>query len=726
MGWFRYADKDDSAGVHGAFVSVLRDSDRRAAGGGVLLTERHLLTCAHVVNVALGKELLASADPGPVRIGAVFPGSGSPTAREARVAHWVPPRRVGGGLDWSGDLAVLELDAPAPVVPPRWSKMVPGQGVRAWHGGGHAATFVEVTVKECDGWIGYVDGELSGAAIGPGYSGGPLWSQREGAFVGLVAAQLQAPEGPLAAHHVVRRGWAIPWQAVRAELESAGAGPLLDSADDGTPDAERVPHQLLPPLAALLSDPAERADKARRLAEQCGLHTVDDGSAPTYEELATVLAGHPRALPSLTEVLVPTAHSAAARDAIDILHATGPLVAGARLLSYAEHHHLLAQLRQHAKTDPALLPSAARGALAYAELPHPVRGARIAPEAVEAAVDALEELGDSGRVPDGTPRVPALLRVAEYVAAALDGPAGDELCGWSDQVAARLGIHPAALAERRRDAEEWACSRHTGSGGTVVRLTRRPGDPSGAYRCTVWRMAPDGTATRASTGEDRPLNGPQIARLVRDAVAPDGTEAPLVEVVVDRDALQLPVDEWREGEPDETDPYGIFAPAALGADFRVVLRCPELRRRSATGTADLRRRWAGCRTEETLVVDELTSEVRALKDTLNRTRQRSTGRVVLHGPVARRIQLLQVCLFMGVPVVLWDRTAAGRAEGGHLDDIDSAGPLDSLPERVRDFRVGVYADTERAARPSLVWEDPDRPLPGELWLADPVAMTEEK
>jgi hypothetical protein len=627
MGWFRYLGADDSAGVHDAFVSVLRESDRRAAGGGVLLTERHLLTCAHVVNVALGKDLLASVDPGPVRIGTVFPGSGSRVPQEARVAHWVPPRRTVGGLDWSGDLAVLELDAPAPVVPPRWSEMVPGQGVRAWHGGGHAATFVEVTVKECDGWIGYVDGELSGAAIGPGYSGGPLWSEREGAFVGLVAAQLLAPDGPLAAHHVVRRGWAIPWQAVRAELESAGAGPLLAAAKDGTGDTERVPHQLLPPLAALLSDPAERADKARRLAEQCGLHALDDGSAPTYEELATVLAEHPRALPSLTEVLVPTALSVAARDAIDTLHATGPLAVGARLLSYDEHHHLLGQLRQHTKTDPTLLSSAARGALAYAELPQPVRAARTAPEALDAAVDALEELGDSGRVPDGTPRVPALLRVAEYVAAALDGAAGDELRGWSDRVATRLGIHPAALAERRRDADEWARSRHVDSGRTVVRLTRRSGDPSGAYRCTVWRMAPDGTATRASTGEDRPLSGAEIARLVRDAVAPDGAEAPLVEVVVDRDALQLPVDEWREAEPDDTDPDGIFAPAALGADFRVVLRCPELRRRSPTGVADLRRRWAGCRTDQTLVVDELLGEVRALKDTLNRTQQRSTGRV---------------------------------------------------------------------------------------------------
>ncbi|MGW7002213.1 VMAP-C domain-containing protein [Streptomyces sp. NPDC054933] len=726
MGWFRYANGDDSAGVHGAFVSVLREHDRLAAGGGVLLTERHLLTCAHVVNVALGKELLESADPGPVRIGAVFPGSGTRVPHEARVAHWVPPRRTRGGLDWSGDLAVLELEDPAPVVPPRWSEMVPGQGVRAWHGGGHAATFVEVTVKECDGWIGYVDGELSGAAIGPGYSGGPLWSEREGAMVGLVAAQLQAPDGPLAAHHVVRRGWAIPWQAVRAELESAGAGPLLASADDGAGDAGSVPHQLLPPLAALLSDPAERADKARRLAEQCGLHALDDGSAPTYEELATVLTEHPRSLASLTEVLAPTAHSALARDAIDTLHATGPLVAGARLLSYAEHHRLLVQLKQQAKIDPALLPGAARGALAYAELPEPVRAARIAPQAVDDAVGALEELGDSGRVPAGTPRVPALLRVAEYVAAALRGEACDELRGWSDQVATRLGIHPAALAERRADAEAWASRRDTDSGRTVVRLTRRPGDPPGGFRCTVWRMAPDGTAARVSTGEDRPFGGPEIARLVRDAVAPDETEAPLVEVVVDRDALQLPVDEWREAEPDDLDPYGIFAPAALGADFRVVLRCPELRRRSPTGAADLRRRWAGCRTEETLVIDELTDDVRALKDMLNRTRQRSTGRVVLHGSPARRAHLLQVCLFMGVPVVLWDRAAAGREHAYHLQEIDSAGPLDSLPERVRDFRVDVYADPESTVRPSLVWEDPDRSLPGELRLADPVAMTEEK
>jgi hypothetical protein len=327
-----------------------------------------------------------------------------------------------------------------------------------------------------------------------------------------------------------------------------------------------------------------------------------------------------------------------------------------------------------------------------------VRAARIQPDGVPAAVNTLEELGDSARVPEGTPRVPALLRVAVYVAAALEGAARDELRAWTKRVADRLGIHPAALEERRADAMIWAAHRHGRGGRTVVRLTRRPGDPPERHRCTVWQVREDGTVRRSSTGDDLPRSQGEIARIVRDAVSPEEMGVPLVEVVVDREELHLPVDEWSEEQGDQRhahsdDPLGIFAPAALGADFRVVLRCPELRRRSATGEADLRRRWSGCRTDGPLAVGERLADVRALKDHLSTTLGRSAGRVVLNAPAARRSHLVELCLFMGVPVVLWDRTAAGDGDASTswLEESDPGGPLDSLPERIRKHSRGIAA-----------------------------------
>jgi hypothetical protein len=71
-------------------------------------------------------------------------------------------------------------------------------------------------------------------------------------------------------------------------------------------------------------------------------------------------------------------------------------------------------------------------------------------------------------------------------------------------------------------------------------------------------------------------------------------------------------------------------------------------------------------------------------------------------------------------VVLWDRNASGYDHAPRLDPVGPTGPLDGLPERVRRFRVDTYADPATyPARPALVWEDPDRPLPDGLWLADP-------
>jgi hypothetical protein len=354
MGWFGQGGARGGSRARACVGSVLRARDHVAAGGGVALTARHFLTCAHVVNDAVGVGLLHPEHPGSLVVEVVFHEHRAAVQRTARVVHWVPPRCVEGSLDWRGDLAVLELDGPAPAVPPRWAPMVEGQQVRAWYGGGHAATFAEVTVKDCDDRVGLFDGALSGAAIGPGYSGSPLWSQREDAVVGLVAAQLTPPDGALAAHHVIRRGWAIPWQAVRTELERAGAGGLLASRQCA--DRAAVPHQFLGPLAALLSDPAERADKARRMAGQCGLHTPDDGTAPSYEELAAVFAEHPRALPTLTEVLAPVIRDGRARESLNALHAAGALTTGARLLSHAELSSLLIQLERHAKSDAALRP----------------------------------------------------------------------------------------------------------------------------------------------------------------------------------------------------------------------------------------------------------------------------------------------------------------------------------------------------------------------------------
>lgn len=48
-----------------------------------------------------------------------------------------------------------------------------GQQVRAWYGGGQPFSYADARVGAYDGRICYLDGQLSGAAVDEGYSGGP-------------------------------------------------------------------------------------------------------------------------------------------------------------------------------------------------------------------------------------------------------------------------------------------------------------------------------------------------------------------------------------------------------------------------------------------------------------------------------------------------------------------------------------------------------------------------
>ncbi|MEV5594606.1 trypsin-like peptidase domain-containing protein [Streptomyces sp. NPDC052496] len=729
MGWFTVPADEPPADARGALVKVVGGGPGRTAGAGVHLAARHLLTCAHVVNTALGLRPLTHRDPGPVRLDVAFPAVPHVAAVSARLVAWVAPRaadRPGpapeGALEWAGDLAVLELDEPPPdpVRPLPWTDMATGQEVRAWYGGGQPFTYADVRVSACDGSVGYLDGQLSGAAVEEGYSGGPLWSLHDAAAVGLVMGRITAPGGAFAAQHTVRRSWGITRQAIEAELVRAGAGGLLPP-DGGHgaavhPEDSGLRDMLAGPVQALLGAPADRAAHATVLGAELGLRTPSDGSAPTVEELATVLYTVRRALPTLTESLARTVTDSGDRAELDRLLGLGRLVEAAGLLSVGEHRKLLAKLTDLTARDPGLLPRAAAEALQYMALPAPLHGARLSVPAVPAALHALETWpGDCTPVPNETPRLPALVRVVEYVAAEVGGLVGEVLREWSVRVAQRLGVHASALDERRADAARWAA--RTASAGTcvLVELTRHTDDPPDRYRCSLWRLRDDGTAARAGPGDDRPLDGAQIARLVRTVASGaegPGRGVPMVAVAVGPDGLQLPVDEWDGAEPGE------LYPAPLGEDFLVVLRCPQVRRHSRTARHDLSRRWDARRRTGPLIAGEEVTSDRELMGML-KTTHRDQGSVVVHGPPKHRAQLLNVCLFMGVPIVLWDREAVDHRQAARLEPSRPSGPLEELPERIRHFRVRAHMDPAQAARPALVWEDAGLPLPDELQLADP-------
>ncbi|MCX4671833.1 serine protease [Streptomyces sp. NBC_01381] len=741
MTWFATALDETAADARGGLVRVLSKDGTATAGAGVYLAGRSLLTCAHVVNSALGLRVLNPGDPGNVVLDVAFPVLSAAHTWLARLTAWIPPRSkrqraiTDGTLRWDGDLAVLELegDPPTQVGPLRWLEMEMGQQVRAWYGGGQAFSYADVRVASYGDGVGYLDGQLSGAAIGEGYSGGPLWSVADRAAVGLVMGRIDAPDTAFAAQHTVRRSWGRSWQSVMAELRRAGAVPEPHLAALGAGPAafgvdESVRDMLVGPLHILLGDPAARAAHAGALAVQLGLRAPVDGSAPSVEELAQLLGGTERALPTLAESLSPTvADDPRGRVELDRLLAVGRVTDAARLLSVAEHRVLLAKLEHLAVSDPGLLHRAANAALPYLDLPRSLQTTRLSPSAVPGVLRELETWhGDGSPVPEETPRLPALLRVVEYVAAETGGLACQALQEWGRRVSTRLGVHASALHERRADAERW--SRRTAPAGSriLVELDQYAKDPAGHYRCSVWRVRPDGSAARAVTGTERPRTGKEIAHLIRDAADSTDDGVAMVAVSVPPDALELPVDEWDGAGADEV------IPAPLGEDFHLVLRCPKLRTRSRTGDADLKRRWRARAQSPPLVADH-TVGGRAGLIGLLKTTHRDGARVYLQGSPEHRGELLPICLVMGVPIVLWDREdRGGRAEhhsgpdgGPPLTAVVAEGPVDELPERLRHFRARGTAYSAGAARPSLVWEDAGLPLPDELRLADPSRGTEQ-
>ncbi|MFI9334834.1 VMAP-C domain-containing protein [Streptomyces althioticus] len=729
MGWFSRPAPPVS------HAALLRDGDGKAAGAAALLSPQHLLTCAHVVNDAVGRDLLCAERPAAEQfLSVAFHGSGRVSQFGwARLSVWVAPEPRSGDVVWDGDLAVLQLKEPAPewVVPVVWRDMTEGLELRAWHGGGVGITYADTVAAFRDGPGCYLDGSLAGAAIGPGYSGGPLRVKSDHTVAGLVIAQVVPSQDLLRAQETVRRSWAVPWQTVRERLARAGAHDIIAECDIVAPDHlactepdEDSVRQLVPLLRALLDDTTRRADHCRHLAADLGLKTPSGGeqAAPTLHELATLLLTEERALATLTQSLTPVIGD---RTALNGLLALGRVETAVRLLSVTEHKQLHAALRGITMNEPELIPRAAKEALRLLELPETLtRSSRLSVNAVDAVIRALEEYPDGRGATTNSLPVPALLRLVEFVAAVVTDPDQRSLLrDWCERVAKRLGIGFDALAERRADAATWAAHVPAPVTQVIVRLHRAGAANPDRFQCEIWLGHKNGGRTAVPT-PGVPLEPGEIGRLIRetaDGSEPASGDTPTrIDVVVRADGLNVPVDEWDAGSGlRDLFPELANVSTPLGTRYQVTLRCPELVSSVPTAASEMRRRWAaGC--DGTLVVDESCHDIRSLHERLDDD-HRDTARVVLHGPPEQRQRFVHVCLAMGVPVVLWDRDARSHDDAPRMDGLDPAGPLRGLPQRLQQFRMSQNAASAKvgAARPALIWDEDELALPGPLRLADP-------
>lgn len=156
-------------------------------GLGFLITDQLALTCAHVVDAALG-----IVDDAQSPVGALvevdLPLLGSGQHATAAVVRWIPAQSSG-----AGDVAVLRLSAPPvgarPVrlveVDQVWGHPARAYGLPDGRPGGvwHSSVLRH---RQANGWV-QADLVGEGYRVSPGFSGGPVWDDELAGVVGMVA-----------------------------------------------------------------------------------------------------------------------------------------------------------------------------------------------------------------------------------------------------------------------------------------------------------------------------------------------------------------------------------------------------------------------------------------------------------------------------------------------------------------------------------------------------------
>ncbi len=262
---------------------LLRDD--HACGAGFLIAPRHLATCAHVVNLALGRDKLAAESPLPDQIIVLafpdaLPDPSSPHPHDRRrtgtVVCWHPPTPEGQPPGPHDDLAVLLLDHPldpaaVPALAPADAALAAGLGGDAWGcpRGTPDGRWAPAVLSGSSGALRQFNLLGSGPEIQPGFSGGPFTILHQTQIAGMV---VQVDEA-------ARAGWLLPlaalrqaWAALRVvelelrlrdgRLHAGSAGPLA-----GTPLADLETAVARGDLAALRLALFGTADPGQPLAD---------------------------------------------------------------------------------------------------------------------------------------------------------------------------------------------------------------------------------------------------------------------------------------------------------------------------------------------------------------------------------------------------------------------------------------------------------------------------
>jgi hypothetical protein len=177
---------------------IIRNKDQAPIGAGILVGARQVLTCAHVVNRALGRRVDAfDAPPDESRITLDFPLPAPGAWHTARVVKWEGPRADGGG-----DMAVLQLESAPPTSTNPVQFSLPGDvwghpfrafGFPDHHPQGRDASGVLRGRNAIQRLMMEQTNPAQNFAL-PGFSGTAVWDETLGAVIGMIVLGEYGPQ----------------------------------------------------------------------------------------------------------------------------------------------------------------------------------------------------------------------------------------------------------------------------------------------------------------------------------------------------------------------------------------------------------------------------------------------------------------------------------------------------------------------------------------------------
>lgn len=178
-------------------LTRIRSAKGNHVGVGCLVSDKHIVTCAHVILDALGISRTTNEQP-KTSVQLDFAFEFSQQVFNAKIIFWRPVHFNQATLSEFGeDIALLELDKPVLSAKPACFLLTnpsdleqhPFQVFGMPKGNPQGVWADGIVIKGlANGWVQIEDKEQSGFQVEPGFSGSPVWDTYLDAVIGMIVA----------------------------------------------------------------------------------------------------------------------------------------------------------------------------------------------------------------------------------------------------------------------------------------------------------------------------------------------------------------------------------------------------------------------------------------------------------------------------------------------------------------------------------------------------------